>query len=185
MIYCNILLIQLLYDRGNIMGQNQKNDDIKCFYGNYPKFRHLNPLIYKKIINTEKLISDGVNPEEFVNRDGVDLNTYNTLQQLWKDKNDVIEASKQEGIIVEGKPVKTSPCNKINPVIGNRKALVLLVEFNDKKNSNSPQIFSDLLFNSQYSFKNYYSEVSWNQLTIDGYVFDEWLEAKNNRIKLC
>jgi immune inhibitor A len=163
------------------MGQNQKNDDTKRFYGNYPELRHLNPLVYKKILNTQKLISDGVNPQEFVNRGGVDLDTYNTVQQLWKDKNDVIESTKQKEIIVEGKPVKTSPCAKINPVVGNRKALVLMVEFADKKHSNSPQVFDDLLFNSQYSFKNYYREVSWNQLTIDGYVHDEWLEAKNNR----
>jgi hypothetical protein len=64
------------------MGKNLKNDDMICFYGNYPKFRHLNPLIYKKIMNTKKLISDGVNPQEFVNRGGVDLNTYKTVQQM-------------------------------------------------------------------------------------------------------
>lgn len=79
---CNIVLKQSFLNRGNIMGKNLKNDDMICFYGNYPKFRHLNPLIYKKIMNTKKLISDGVNPQEFVNRGGVDLNTYKTVQQM-------------------------------------------------------------------------------------------------------
>ena len=163
------------------MGKKFENNDIICFSGNYPKFRHLNPTIYQKVVNTKKLISHGVNPQEFVNRGGVNLNTYNTLEQMWKDRNDAIEANKKEKIIVEGKPATKSPCTKIEPVVGNKKALVLLIEFADKKNSTSPQIFNNLLFNSQYSFKNYYLEVSWNQLTIDGYVHDEWLEASNNR----
>ena len=163
------------------MGKNLKKTDMICFEGNYPKFRHLNPQIYKKVMNTKKLINDGVNPQEFVDRGGVDINTYNTLQQLWQDKNDAIEASKQEGITVEGKPAINRSCAKIKPVVGSKKALVLLVEFTDKKNNTSPQVFSNLLFNSQYSFKNYYLEVSWNQLTIDGYVNDEWLEVSNNR----
>ena len=100
---------------------------------------------------------------------------------MWQDKNDAIEASKQEGITVEGKPAINRSCAKIKPVVGSKKVLVLLVEFTDKKNNTSPQVFSNLLFNSQYSFKNYYLEVSWNQLTIDGYVNDEWLEVSNNR----
>lgn len=178
---CNIVLNQSLFNRGNIMGKKQGKDDIVCFYGNYPIFRHLNPLIYKKVMNTKKLISDGVNPQEFVNRGGIDLNTYKTLHQMWQDKNDTIESSKQEVTTVSGKPITKGPCTKIKPVVGNRKALVLLVEFTDKKNSTTPQVFNNLLFNSQYSFKNYYLEVSWNQLTIDGYVNDEWLEASNNR----
>ena len=101
---------------------------------------------------------------------------------MWQDKNDTIEASKQEGTMGEGKPITIGPCTKIKPVVGSKKALVLLIEFTDKKNSTSPQVFNNLLFNSQYSFKNYYLEVSWNQLTIDGYVHDEWLEASNNRL---
>jgi immune inhibitor A len=132
-------------------------------------------------MNTKKLIRDGVNPQKFVNRGGVDLNTYKTVQQMWQDKNDTIEASKQECITVDGKPATKGHCTKIKPVVGGKKALVLLIEFKDKKNSTSPQVFNNLLFNSQYSFKNYYLEVSWNQLTIDGYVHDEWLEASNNR----
>ena len=163
------------------MGKKVENDDIICYYGNYPKLRHLNPQIYKKVLNTKKLISDGVNPQEFVNRGGVDLNTYKVLQQMWQDKNDTIEASKNEGMIVDGRRATKSPCSKIEPVVGSRKALVLLIEFEDKKNSTSPQDFNKLLFDSQYSFKNYYLEVSWNQLTIDGHVHDEWLEASNNR----
>ncbi len=178
---CNIVLNQSFFNRGNIMGKKLKNDDMMCFNENYPMFRHLNPLIYKKVMNTKKMINDGVNPQEFINRGGVDLNTYNTLQQMWQDKNDTIEASKQEGTTADGKPITIGPCTKIKPVVGSKKALVLLIEFADKKNSTSPQVFNNLLFNSQYSFKNYYLEVSWNQLTIDGYVNDEWLEASNNR----
>ena len=147
--YCNIVLKQSFFNRGNIMGKKLEKTDMMCFEGNYPNFRHLNPQIYKKVMNTKKLISDGINPQEFVDKGGVDINTYNTLQQLWQDKNDAIEASKQEGIIVEGKPAINGPCAKIKPVVGNKKALVLLVEFTDKKNSTSPQVFSNLLFNSQ------------------------------------
>ncbi len=168
------------------MGNNRITDYLTFFEGSYPKFRHLEPSVYKKIRNTKKFIQQGIHPNEFVNRGGVDIETYNTLLQIWQDKNEVIETNKVElNDKVEYVTPSEGPCKKINPVIGDKKALVLLIEFNDKKNSTPTQHFQDLLFNLdlQYSMKNYYLEASGNKLTIDGYVNDEWFVSNYDRSK--
>lgn len=169
------------------MDKNQNINDLTYFKGQNPKFRHLHPSIYKKIRNTKKLIENNVKPEDFVDRGGLDIETYEVLQQIWEEKSNIIEENNQEIMNKYGSISNTTshitPCNKISPVIGEKNALVLLVEFKDKKNNTSPQHFSDLLFNTgyQYSMRNYYLETSWNQLNINGYVNPIWYEADNIR----
>ena len=156
------------------------------FVGKFPKLRHLNPVVYKKFKNTRKFIEEDIKSEEFVDRGGLDLKTYNTLQQIWQDRDYLIKASKHEPNGMDGKPPDIPYAqgpSKTRPVVGEKKALVLLVEFKDKKGNTSYEHFRDMLFNSgfQYSLKNYYREASWNQLNIDGYVNDEWYSVNHKR----
>jgi immune inhibitor A len=164
------------------MVENQKKGYLTSFNFKYPQLRHLDPDIYKKLGNTEKFLKEGVKPEEFIDRGGVDYGTYNVLQNLWKEKNNIISSHKNNNVKKE-LPNVQKPCNKISPVVGQKKALVLLIEFKDKKNNTTPQHFNNLLFNPkfQYSLKNYYLEASYNQLEIDGNVNNEWYEANYNR----
>ena len=110
------------------------------FIGKFPKLRHLNPVVYKKFKNTRKFIEEDIKSEEFVDRGGLDLKTYNTLQQIWQDRDYLIKASKQEPNGMDGKspdiPYAKGP-SKTRPVVGEKKALVLLVEFRDKKGNTS------------------------------------------------
>lgn len=164
------------------MLNNQNRDYLTYFDINYPQLRHLDPNIYKKMGKTETFLKEGIKPEEFVDRGGVDYETYNTLRNLWKEKNNIIDSNKSSAA-KRGLSNEQLPCNKITPVLGHKKALVLLIEFKDKKNNNPPQHFQNLLFNKdyQYSLKNYYLEASLNQLDIDGNVNNQWFEANYNR----
>lgn len=71
-------------------------------------------------------------------------------------------------------------CQDIKPVTGIKKALVLLVQFKDKKAQTPPEQFRKLLFDrSTKSLRNYYLEASWNQLDIQGTV-SEWITIDND-----
>jgi immune inhibitor A len=164
------------------MVKNQNKDYLTYFNSKYPQLRHLDPAIYKKLGNTEKFLKEGIKPEEFVDRGGVDYQTYNVLHKLWKEKNNITASHKNDTVITK-LPYARKSINKVRPIIGHKKALVLLMEFKDKKNNTPPQHFNNLLFNSdfQYSLKNYYMETSCNQLEIDGNVNNEWYVANYNR----
>lgn len=63
------------------------------------------------------------------------------------------------------------------PVIGTRKALVLLVDFSDKPSIHSNSQFRSLLFSSgTYSLADYYYEVSYGQFSLTGEVYG-WFQA--------
>ncbi len=148
--------------------------------------RHLRPSVYAKIIQTKDLLQKGVDPAEFESRGGLDLETYNVLQQNWQNLEQRMEDRKQEVITKYGSlkaaPISTGPCKKITPVIGTKNALVLLIEFQDRKHSITPDYFKDLLFSkgSKHSMRDYYLEASWNQLDINGEVNNAWYTAVNN-----
>ena len=73
------------------------------------------------------------------------------------------------------------PCDKIKPVIGSRKALVLPIDFKDNKHKTEGDHFKKMLFTKgSMSMRDYFLENSWNQLDIDGDVA-EWTTAKNER----
>jgi immune inhibitor A len=149
--------------------------------------RHLHPSIYKRIRKTKELINEGIDSEEFRSRGGLDLETFNALQQRWQDQKQRIDKVKQEILSTYGTlknvPISVGPCKKIDSVIGTKNALVLLTEFKDKRSSTKPEFFKDLLFSKGYnrSMRDYYLEASWNQLDINGEVNDEWYTSTYNR----
>ena len=150
--------------------------------------RHLHPSIYKRIRKTKELIQENADPEKFRAEGGLDLDTYNALKQRWQDEKVRIEGKKQQLIDRYGSLKDTPPfigqCKKINPVIGIKNALVLLIEFKDKKHTAiyDPDYFKDLLFSegSNHSMRDYFLEASWNQLDIKGDVSDEWYNTSLN-----
>jgi immune inhibitor A len=152
-----------------------------------PLERHLHPSIYEKIRKTNDLIQKGIDQSEFRFRGGLDLETYNALQQRWHHQEKDIEEREQEIISKHGS-LKNAPssmgyCKKIDPVVGSKNALVFLTEFKDKKHTYEPDYFQDLLFGKgrNRSMREYFLEASWNQLDINGDVENKWYNVKNNR----
>jgi immune inhibitor A len=84
------------------------------------------------------------------------------------------------------RPAKTfpdtlvSPTSEFAPVLGVRKALVLLVDFPDSQAYQTKEHFSDMLFSQgtyyQGSMRDYYKEVSYGQVDVQGEVFG-WYRA--------
>jgi immune inhibitor A len=84
------------------------------------------------------------------------------------------------------RPAKTrpdtlvSPTTEFAPVLGVRKALVLLVDFPDNEGSKTKEHFTDMLFSqgtySGGSMRDFYKEVSYGQLDVQGEVFG-WYRA--------
>lgn len=66
---------------------------------------------------------------------------------------------------------------ELAPLIGNRKTLVLLVDFSDKAATQTKKHYEDMLFStgiySGGSLADFYKEASYNQLTITGDVFGQ------------
>ncbi len=76
--------------------------------------------------------------------------------------------------LITGRPEKTRSQNyslETAPVVGVRKALVLLVDFSDFNSTQSQSHFDDLFFSlGNNSLRDYYREVSYNQLNVTGEV---------------
>jgi immune inhibitor A len=128
----------------------------------------------------------GVNPSEFTAQGGLDQETFDFLNQKRKREKKILKNQKQKLIEKYGSiketPIKVGPCKKIEPVIGDKSALVLLTEFEDVKHTMGPEFFQDLLFSkgSGRSMRDYYLEASYNQLDIDGTVNNQWFTAPRN-----
>lgn len=149
--------------------------------------RHLHPSVYYKFNKTRELKKEGVNPEEFRERGGLDEKTYKALIQRWKSQKKEIEDREQNIISKYGSlkaaPLSVGSCKKLDPVIGDKNALVLLTEFKDKKHTHEPGEIEKTLFSKgSKSLRDYYLEASWNQLDITGKVNNQWFSALNNRI---
>ncbi len=81
---------------------------------------------------------------------------------------------------IVGRPAKTrahtfvSPVREQAPVVGTRRALVLLVDFSDKVASQTQQHYTDMLFSTATyptgSLHDYYWEASYHQLSVTGAV---------------
>lgn len=148
----------------------------------YASERQLHPSIYKKIRKTNNILKGKVRPHISEDVDGLDLDTYHTLQKRWQNNQIEVEEKRlrlinRYGSLKEVPPSK-GPCKNLEePVIGTKKALVLLIEFQDKKHTISDsRYFQDLLFSkgSNYSMRDYFLEASWNQLDVNGEVSDKW-----------
>lgn len=87
---------------------------------------------------------------------------------------------------IVNRPAKTfpdtlvAPTSEFQPVLGTRKALVLLVDFPDNEAYETKDHFNDMLFSlgsySGGSMRDYYKEVSYGQVDIQGEVFG-WYRA--------
>ena len=150
--------------------------------------RHLHPSVYKKIRKTRDLIEKGLDPEEFPDKGGLDLRTFEALRKRRQDQKQTM-MNREEKLVsqygsLEATPLTVGPCKKIEPVIGTRNVLVLLTEFKDVKHSHDPLEFEDLLFSkgSHKSMRDYYLEASSNQLDITGKVNEKWYSAAGNRV---
>jgi len=107
--------------------------------------RHLHPSVYKKIRKTRDLIQKGLDPEEFPDKGGLDLRTFEALKKRRQDQKQTMVNREQKLVSqygsLEAAPLTVGPCKKIYPVIGTRNVLVLLTEFKDVKHSHDPREF--------------------------------------------
>lgn len=82
--------------------------------------------------------------------------------------------------LITNRPAKTrahtlsSPTKDFAPVVGTKKAIVLLVDFSDAPATTSQSHYQDMLFSSGTyaggSMRDYYREASYNKLTVTGNV---------------
>ena len=98
----------------------------------------------------------------------------NLLQQMHADRVSALRQRLNPGADPSAK--LEAPAQLIPPKIGTRKPLVLLVDFSDKVAQTARSYFQDLLFGNhptvapKGSFRDYYLEASYGQLTTDGAV---------------
>jgi immune inhibitor A len=74
-------------------------------------------------------------------------------------------------ILPPSPPLLDEPCVVAGPVQGIRRALVLLVDFADREGQATPDDFQQHLFNGSGSLTEYYAEVSYGALNLQGDVF--------------
>lgn len=165
------------YSGGNDHLQCNDIEEIPVF------FRHPHPKIYKKIEKTTDLIKKGVKPVEFENKGGLSRENYqnffNIIYHRHLTLNKFLKVNKQYGI-----PANKSVFEDENKELkGIWNALVLLVDFPDKKNITSVKHYDDLLFGEGMvetgSMRDYYREVSGNHLDLQGDVGGWYQTTKN------
>jgi immune inhibitor A len=111
------------------------------------------PDLYEKIIRSQAAFIGGDQLPDVDTVDFLDMRTYT---------------------LITGRPSATRSQNyslDTAPVIGARKALVLLVDFSDKVASQNQAHFNNLMFSlSSNSMRDYYREVSYGKLDVTGEV---------------
>ncbi len=109
--------------------------------------------VFDKIVNTKKVFEAGEELAEYDQVDILDMRTFT---------------------LITGRPEKTRSQNyatEAAPVVGGRKAIVLLADFSDKAATQTSSHFNNLFFSaSQNSVRKYYREVSYNKLDVTGEV---------------
>lgn len=91
-----------------------------------------------------------------------------------------------KNITYPAKPYYIDRPEKITaPVVGTRKAIVILVDFSDNPHSYNKDSFSQLLFGTGTgTMKDYYKEVSYSNFSLDGIV-TEWVLAPHPYSYYC
>jgi immune inhibitor A len=148
------------------------------FFEEYFFERHPHPSVYKKLRKTKQLIKEGVNPSDFEKNGGVDKETKAIIDRKVQSNDEWLKEMKREVQMEE----TSTHCKKLD-VKGNKRALVLLINFKDtdRNKLSKPQHFSEILFGkSKHSMRNYFLEASCNKLTISGDVSPEWYQAKHD-----
>lgn len=117
------------------------------------------PELEEKIINSKKRFLAGEDLPEVDSVDVLDLRTF---------------------ALITGRPKKTrahtlvAPTKAFSPVLGTRKALVLIVDFSDKPATQTQAHYNDMLFSSGTyatgSMRDFYREASYNKLDVTGKV---------------
>src|SRR4030042_3381419 len=71
---------------------------------------------------------------------------------------------------------------RVDPAIGERKALVILIDFTDNQSAYLSSDFDSLIYGTnKSSLRDYYSEVSFGRFTIDtASTITDWVRAPNN-----
>ncbi|NYT02667.1 MAG: M6 family metalloprotease domain-containing protein [Methanosarcinales archaeon] len=120
------------------------------------------PELEKKIRNTKKLVNAGESPPKQTTADVLDFRSY---------------------ALIIGRPARSRAHTLISkgreraPVVGSRKALVLLVDFSDNAASQNKQHYSDMLFSSGVystkSLREYFWDISYRKLNMGGDVSGE------------
>ncbi len=153
-----------------------------------PMERPPHPSIHEKIRTTERLLKEGVDQNKLVSKGGLDIETHEALKkrneiaiQSLKEFQDDLHKQVLKDSNINGIFDEKMPCDKIKPVKGSRKALVLPIDFKDNKNKTEAEHFKKMLFTKgSMSMRDYFLENSWNQLDIDGDV-SEWTTAEKER----
>ncbi len=75
-----------------------------------------------------------------------------------------------------------APMKRVEQPVGEKKALILLIDFNDNAYTYSANEFDSLIYGeNQNSLRDYYSEVSYGKFTISkDSDISQWLRAPNN-----
>ncbi len=135
------------------------------------------PDIYKKAIITNSLVNEGFDLSQLQLRGGLSYQNYETFLSKMFNRYQIVQEfqNNMDEERLAQLQESSKVCQEIKPVTGIKKALVLLVQFNDKKGQTDPDEFRRLLFDgSTKSMRNYYLEASWKQLDIQGKV-SEWI----------
>lgn len=147
----------------------------------YPHFRLPHPELYQKLFKTVKLINEDIEPDLFVEKGGLSLQNYKAFSEVLEHRRQAVESflktNKEDGF---QEILSSSTFNQPGNVMGEKNILVLLVDFHNRPGVTGTQHFRDLLFSTNKvptgSLKEYFQEISWDQLSFDGDVHG-WYRA--------
>ena len=151
----------------NILNQGALEMTINELTMDHPLERPYHPELQVKMRKTIKLMREGADPERYESQDVLDPRTLYIL-------NERTEKFREHTFERPNLPRRS--------VVGEKRVLVLLVDFKDQPAKTEPEHFRELLFSKKSingSLREYYNEVSWGQLDLTGDV-NEWYRSKKD-----
>ncbi len=142
-----------------------------------PHERLPDPEIYKKAILTQELEKMGMDHKYWESHGGLMIDSYQALLNRMNQKYDIFKQFREN--ITEDKlnQLKSDSkiCNGVKRVNGSKNIVVLRADFPDKQFETDVNHLKNLLFSSEYdySMKNYFLEVSWGALKIEGVISED------------